>query len=59
MDFAINTFAPQALRLTVAVFNQRALRLYQDLGFEGTTRFFHHQTEYLVMKKPITPRQTR
>jgi ribosomal protein S18 acetylase RimI-like enzyme len=45
--------------LTVAVFNQRALRLYQDLGFEGTTRFFHHQTEYLVMMKPITPRQAR
>ena len=59
LDFAINTYAPLALRLTVAVFNQRAVHLYQDLGFKGSTRFVHHQTEYLVLMKPITPCQAR
>lgn len=59
LDFATSTFAPPAMRLTVAVFNQRAVRLYQALGFVGTARFFHHQTEYLVLMKPLTPRQAR
>jgi RimJ/RimL family protein N-acetyltransferase len=58
LNFGINTFAPEALRLTVAVFNQRAVRLYQSLGFEETARFFHHQTEYLVLTKRLTSRQS-
>jgi RimJ/RimL family protein N-acetyltransferase len=38
-DFAQRTFAPQALRVTVAAFNQRAIRVYEKAGFERKQAF--------------------
>lgn len=39
IDYAQQHFAPPALRLTVAAFNQRAIRLYQRAGFVEIQRF--------------------
>ena len=38
-EFAQRTFAPQALRVTVAAFNQRAMRVYEKAGFEREQAF--------------------
>ena len=57
LAFATQTFTPEALRLTVAAFNHRARQLYENLEFERTARFYHNQTEYLVLVKPVTTRQ--
>ncbi len=39
IDFALATFAPNALRVTIAAFNQRAQRLWQQAGFVEVSRF--------------------
>lgn len=39
LDFGRRTFAPQAFRVTVAAFNQRALRVYEKAGFRATQTF--------------------
>ncbi|THG92089.1 hypothetical protein AJ85_17150, partial [Alkalihalobacillus alcalophilus ATCC 27647 = CGMCC 1.3604] len=41
------------LRLTVATFNQRAIRLYKKLGFIKDRQFYHHQIDFMTMVKPI------
>ncbi|MBN1978586.1 MAG: GNAT family N-acetyltransferase [Anaerolineae bacterium] len=38
-DFAQRAFAPQALRVTVAAFNRRAIRVYEKAGFERRQAF--------------------
>ncbi|WP_413382000.1 GNAT family N-acetyltransferase [Alkalihalobacillus sp. 1P02AB] len=42
-----------SLRLTVATFNQRAIRLYKKLGFIKDKQFHHHQIEFMTMVKPF------
>lgn len=37
--FALHTFAPSMLRVTIADFNQRAKRLWEKAGFEQVQRF--------------------
>lgn len=39
VDFARRTFEPQALRVTVAAFNRRAIRVYEKAGFECVGTF--------------------
>lgn len=39
LDFARRTFGPQALRVTVAAFSQRAMRVYEKAGFERMQTF--------------------
>ena len=39
LDFARRTFAPAALRVTVAAFNRRALRVWQQAGFRSIQTF--------------------
>ncbi|KMK75809.1 GNAT family N-acetyltransferase [Alkalihalobacillus pseudalcaliphilus] len=39
------------LRLTVASFNQRAIKLYRKLGFQPQKSFYHNQIEFLTMVK--------
>jgi len=39
LRFAAERYAPAALRLTVAVFNERAIRVYTNAGFESMTTF--------------------
>ena len=38
LDFIIENFAPQTLRLSVADFNHRAQQLYHNMGFEVVRR---------------------
>jgi len=39
LRFAEERYAPAAFRLTVAAFNERAIRVYQKAGFESMTTF--------------------
>jgi ribosomal-protein-alanine N-acetyltransferase len=43
LSFAQHTFAPGALRVTVAEFNQRARRVWQKAGFQPVQRFLRQQ----------------
>lgn len=45
------TGAPAALRLTVADFNERAIRLYRKAGFRETASFTRNDTRFLVLVK--------
>ncbi|WP_336511066.1 hypothetical protein [Bhargavaea massiliensis] len=40
-----------AFRLTVADFNERAIRLYRKAGFRETASFTRNDTRFLVMVK--------
>jgi RimJ/RimL family protein N-acetyltransferase len=39
MDYAIDAYQPQILRVTVATFNSRSLRVFRSLGFKETFQF--------------------
>lgn len=39
LDFAKEMFSPAVFQVTVALFNQRAIRLYQRMGFERKNQF--------------------
>ncbi len=41
LDFAKNKFSPTCFRLTVAVFNKRAIRLYERAGFRVSSKVTH------------------
>ncbi len=41
------------IRLTVATFNQRAIHLYEKLGFVKLRKFKSDHIEYLLMKKEV------
>lgn len=55
VDFAIQHYGANALRLSVAKFNDRAIRVYQSLGFKTTGEFFEvaSDTPYLIMEKAV------
>jgi [ribosomal protein S18]-alanine N-acetyltransferase len=55
LEFAEETYSPPAFRLTVATFNQRAIRVYERVGFErvetfGATRL-NGEREWLLMRR--------
>lgn len=54
--YAERSFAPPALRLTVAGFNQRAIRLYSRAGFREAQRFLtpFSGREFLIMLRPAS-----
>ena len=57
MLYYLKRFAPWALRLTVAAWNQRAIRLYHNAGFQEQQRFealFSDRT-FLVMLRQLRP----
>lgn len=60
-DFAYERFAPEALRVTVAGFNNRALRIYDRLGFVAVSRFQYQQTSYTILqlKRTASPSARR
>ena len=53
LEFAQTSFQSPAARLTVARFNQRAIRLYERAGFEPTQEFTYERVAYWVMVKPL------
>lgn len=44
-------FGKSSKRLTVAKFNERAIRLYEKLGFSRETEFLKGSTVFIVMVK--------
>ncbi|WP_309299184.1 N-acetyltransferase [Ureibacillus sinduriensis] len=40
-----------SIRLTVAKFNQRAIRLYEKLGFKKDKEFWTDRAEFMTMVK--------
>jgi ribosomal-protein-alanine N-acetyltransferase len=56
LDFARQRFAPATFRLSVAVFNQRATRLYEKVGFQSVATFVSPtksgETMFLLMTLP-------
>ena len=52
LDFARQTFNPQAFRVTVATFNTRALRVYEKAGFEYVQVFGREKDglEFAIMQ---------
>ena len=53
LDFAGRTFKPTLLRVTVAEFNKRAVRVWEKAGFRPVQRFQESQDErdYVVLKR--------
>jgi RimJ/RimL family protein N-acetyltransferase len=47
LAFAIKTFAPQQLRLSVTVFNLRAIRMYGKVGFRYNASITHRRSRKL------------
>jgi [ribosomal protein S18]-alanine N-acetyltransferase len=56
LEFAKHTYSPTAFRLKVATFNQRAIRVYEKVGFHPVRVFMHTtnggEFEFLVMTMP-------
>jgi ribosomal-protein-alanine N-acetyltransferase len=56
LDFGKVTFTPDDFRLTVASFNQRAIRTYEKAGFRASQRFMslglRPGIEFVVMTRP-------
>jgi RimJ/RimL family protein N-acetyltransferase len=56
LDFARRRFAPATLRLSVAAFNQRAIRLYETVGFQAVATFVsptrNGDASFLLMTLP-------
>lgn len=50
--FAISSYQPPSLRLSVARFNQRAIRVYESCGFKTTAEFLEIPTRvpHIVME---------
>jgi ribosomal-protein-alanine N-acetyltransferase len=56
LDFAAPRFSPVTVRLTVADFNKRALRLYCGLGFSVVDRFVHvdSETQFTILTRDMS-----
>ena len=57
LDFARKQFKPDYFRLFVLMFNQRAIRVYEHVGFQRVGIYVQHNangdTEFLEMRKVI------
>jgi len=51
LDFILQQLAEDRLRLTVASFNKRAIRLYESFGFEQVACFSNGQVEFIIMTR--------
>jgi ribosomal-protein-alanine N-acetyltransferase len=58
LDFARQRFAPATFRLAVATFNQRAIRLYEKVGFGAVATFVsptrRSETVFVLMTRPAS-----
>lgn len=53
IEGVMKEFPHKPLRLTVATFNERAIHLYENLGFEEEKRFKRDEAEFMTMTKRI------
>ncbi|WP_339228993.1 GNAT family protein [Oceanobacillus sp. FSL K6-2867] len=51
LDFVSESHVGLDIRLTVATFNKRAIRLYEKAGFVQQAKFQSEQTEFITMLK--------
>ena len=51
MLYVLNEIEIDKLRLTVAAFNERAIRLYKRFGFEEVAKFSNIKNDFIVMTK--------
>ena len=53
IDFANSTYAPQRLRVTIAAFNNRALRVWEKAGFQRMQKFRGgwENTDFVILMK--------
>jgi RimJ/RimL family protein N-acetyltransferase len=55
IDFALKSFVPPALRVTVAAFNLRAQRVWIKNGFQATQSFVSPSGRaYVILMRPVT-----
>jgi len=54
LEYGIKKYQSEKLRLSVALFNQRAINLYKNIGF-STIQEFQNQKEipFIIMTKPV------
>lgn len=61
IDFGNQVFQPSTFRLSVAMFNRRAIRVYEHLGFTAEKVFMQQtnggQYEFLQMSKPASDKE--
>ena len=55
IEFARSTFKPDRLRVTIAAFNQRALRVWEKAGFRVVQKFKGgwENTDFVVLTKDV------
>lgn len=53
IDYAMRQYSPRALRVTIATFNQRAVRVWQMCGFRHVQTFCstHNRMEFTIFSK--------
>jgi len=55
LEFAFEVYSPESFRMTVAAFNRRAVRVYEDLGFivlaEFGRRVSNGEREWILLAK--------
>ncbi|WP_053364893.1 GNAT family N-acetyltransferase [Bacillus sp. FJAT-27245] len=51
LEYLHGTLPGESFRLTVAAFNDRAIRLYRKAGFKESMRFYRGDIEFIVMEK--------
>ena len=58
--YGINQYTVEQLRVTVAQFNKRAQRVWQQLGFEQVNKFIKVDTEkeFVIMTRAVSSLQT-
>lgn len=52
LPFLETEYGIDRVRLTVATFNARAIRVYESLGFSPILRFARESTEFITMVRP-------
>jgi GNAT superfamily N-acetyltransferase len=55
IDFAIHTYSPERLRVTIADFNSRAMRVWEKAGFQVVQKFQGGWTnmDFVIMMKIV------
>jgi ribosomal-protein-alanine N-acetyltransferase len=56
IDFASSTYAPEQLRVTIAAFNSRALRVWENAGFQMIQSFQggRENMDFVIMMKAVS-----
>ncbi|QRG69314.1 GNAT family N-acetyltransferase [Brevibacillus choshinensis] len=53
IEFAVQRYSPRQLRLSIASFNKRAIKLYENMGFREVGSFPSKEVTFRVMTKDV------